>query len=325
MRATSKTLAQLIAVASGKGGVGKTLISLGMGWSLTRLGYRVVVVDLDFGVGNLQISAGLGKVAHSLDEFVRGATQDVNTLLTPVPNNDKLWILSGAGRRSSATHFAPARRRALIAQLQWLNADMAVLDLGAGCSTETIDYFQAAEHRVVVATADLASMTALTAFLKKVLIRELIDHLTSIDPALAFLAEHEFTHVGEIYGVVEREKGGSWCYSHVRAAIKQFRPAVVLNRVGSADHALAERMRRNLERQFNVETKLIGRIPEDEAVTQCRRLGRNVFYAEPRAAFAKAMAACANYWHENYYLKSTAAEAQHEGAQAGSVAKLKYA
>lgn len=325
MQLPDKTPTQLIAVASGKGGVGKTLIGLGMGWSLTRLGYRVVVVDLDFGVGNLQISAGLGKVAHSLDEFVRGAAQDLNTLLTPVPNNDKLWILSGAGRRSSATHFAAERRHALIAQLRQLNANLAVLDLGAGCSAETIDYFQAVEHRVVVATADLASMTALTAFLRKVLIRGLIDHLTSIDRTLAFLAHRDFTHVGEIYGAVEREKGGPWCYARVRAAIKQFRPAVVLNRVGSADQAPAERMRRNLERQFNVETKLIGRIPEDETVTRCRRLGKNVFYAEPRSAFVKAVAVCANYWHENYYLKGAGAGVQREDMQPGGVAELKYA
>lgn len=325
MPATSKTSAQFIALASGKGGVGKTLISLGIGWSLTRLGHRVVIVDLDFGVGNLQISAGLGKVAHSLDEFVRGTTQDLNTLLTPVPNNDKLWIVSSAGRRSSATHFAPKRRGDLIEQLRRLNANLVVLDLGAGCSRETIDYFQAAEHRVVVATADLASMTALTAFLKKALIRGLIDDLTSADPELAFLAEREFTHVGEIYGTVEREKGGAWCDAHVRAAIRRFRPAVLLNRAGGADQAPAERIRRNLERQFNVETKIIGRIPEDEAVTRCRRSGRNVFYAEPRSSFAKAIAACANYWHENYYLKSARTAAEPEDAKAASMGELKYA
>ena len=325
MPATSKASTQFIALASGKGGVGKTLISLGIGWYLSRLGYRVVIVDLDFGVGNLQISAGLGKVAHSLDEFVRGTTQDLNTLLTPVPNNDKLWILSGAGRRSSATHLAPERRSDLIEQLRRLNANLVVLDLGAGCSRETIDYFQAAEHQVVVATADLASMMALTAFLKKILIRGLIDDLTSSDPALVFLAEREFTHVGEIYGAVEREKGKAWCYAHVRAAIKRFRPAVLLNRAGGADQAQAERMRRNLERQFNVETKIIGRIPEDEAVTRCRRLGRNVFYAEPRSAFAEAIAACANYWHENYFFESAVTKAESEDARTTNTGELKYA
>lgn len=320
--ATPPSTPQCIAFASGKGGVGKTLVSLGMGWYLTRLGYRVVVADLDFGVGNLQLSAGLGKLEHSLDAFVRGRVEDLNRLLSPVPNNDKLSILAGAGKRSSATGLKPARKQALLEALRGLSANLVVFDLGAGCSADTLDYFHAADHRIVVGTPDLASMTALATFLKKAHIRALVNHLTASDPMLACLGAREFTHVSEVYAAIEDEAPGRYGAKELRSMIKASHPAVVLNRVGPGDEAQAQRIGRNLAQQFGAEAQVIGRLPEDEAVTRCRRAGRNLFYHEPRCAFALAMGTCANRWHEHYHFKAIDADAEFNSATAVRLATL---
>lgn len=321
-RATPPRTLQCIAFASGKGGVGKTLVSLGMGWYLTRLGYRVVVVDLDFGVGNLQLSAGLGKLEHSLDAFVRGGVEDLSGLLTPVPNNDKLFVLAGAGKRSSATGLKPARRRALLEALRDLPANLVVFDLGAGCSAGTLDYFQAADHRIVVGTPDLASMTALAAFLKKAHIGALVNHLTARDPVFASLSGREFTHLSEVYAAIEDEAPARYDARELRSMIKALHPAVVLNRVGPGDEAQAQRIGSNLTKQFGAEARVIGRLPEDEAVTRCRRAGRNLFSHEPRCAFALAMAACANYWHEHYHFKAVEPDAEFNGSAPAPLATL---
>lgn len=306
---------QLVALASGKGGVGKTLISVGIAWYLAKIGYRVTIADLDFGVGNLHLSVGIGRTDSSLDDFLRDPQVDLNSLLVAVPNNEKLAILPGAGRRSSITGVTLEQKQELVERLGNLRADFVVLDLGAGCSLDNLDYFYSSDHQIVVATGDLSSMIALTAFLKKAQIHAILKTLPKLAPSLADIARREFSHVAEIYAAIEPEMGEVQSRSLLNAARTSFKPSVLLNRLNNDDNAQVQRVGKNLERQFSIPAHILGKIPDDVAVTRCRRLGQNVFYHEPSSPACRALAEAADSWHQQYYLMNASSISKSDRSQ----------
>ncbi|MBE9515996.1 MAG: AAA family ATPase [Proteobacteria bacterium] len=291
---------RMVAVASGKGGVGKTLSSLGLGWYLARIGYRVVVVDMDFGVGNLHLSAGIGRIDKSLDHFLSGKVADLNELVVPLEDNPKLSILPAAGRQTSATGIFADARKQLLDNFQTLNADIVLLDIGAGSSQDNIDFFLHADHRLAVATADLSAMTALISFLKKSLIHHILGNAARDFPNLRISGSQEFVRVADLYNAINKYSGEDAGRQLVAQALKSFRPAVILNRVVDGDLAQIERVNKNLMRHLNATTAVLGTIPEDNAITRCRRLGQNFLHRSPESAAAKALAAITSHWQDQY-------------------------
>ncbi len=291
---------QLVAIASGKGGVGKTMSCLGMAWYLAKIGYRVAAVDMDFGVGNLHLSAGLGRVHNSLDDFMRGNRHDLNDLLIPLEDNTRLSILPAGGRSSSATRLDEHKKSALLTALRNLDADVVFLDIGAGSSQSNIDLFLSANHRIAVATADLSAMTALISFLKKTQIHHIIKYACAVHPELQKLAIHEFTRVSELFMAISNYIDDSGTRDIIQDALKDFQPAIILNRVEENDLAQVHRINKNLERQFGGSAKTLGTIPEDNMVTQCRRRGQNFILRAPESLAVKSLALLTDQWQRKY-------------------------
>jgi len=291
---------QLVAIASGKGGVGKTMSCLGMAWCLAKIGYRVVAVDLDFGVGNLHLSAGLGRVQNSLDDFIRGGKHDLNDLLIPLEDNTKLSILPAGGRSSSATRLDEHKKSSLLTELRNLDADVVFLDIGAGSSQNNIDFFLAADHGIAVATTDLSAMTALISFLKKTQIHHIIKHACAIHTKLQILATYEFNSVSELFVAISNYIDDSESRDIIQAALKGFQPAIILNRVGENDLAQVHRINRNLKRQLKGSAKSLGTIPEDNMITQCRRRGQNFILRAPESRAVKSLASLTDQWQRKY-------------------------
>jgi len=296
----TRPVPKLVAVASGKGGVGKTLCSLGLGWYLAKVGYRVVVVDLDYGVGNLHLSAGLGRVEKSLDDYVRSKSNNLEELLIPLEDNSKLSILAAGGRRSSATSMNVQRKYMLMDELRTMDADIVLLDIGAGSSKENVDYFLAADNQLAVATADLSSITALISFLKKVQIHNIIKHSAENYAGMAALLENDYSRVSDIYNGMEKLVGEAVGRQLVQDALKKFQPVVALNRVEEGDLSQIQRVNRNLMRQLKTKTVLLGTIPEDPAITRCRRRGQNYLVHFPEGGASKALATIAYKWNQSY-------------------------
>ncbi len=291
---------QVVAVASGKGGVGKTIAAFGMAWYLAKIGYRVAVVDLDFGVGNLHLSAGMGRVDRSLDDFLHGRVAALNDVLIPLEGNAKLSILPAAGRRTSRTHISEDRKQVLLEQVRCLDADIVLLDIGAGSSQDNIDYFLNADHQVAVATADLSAITALLVFLKKAQIHRIIEHVCATWPALAVLADGEYSRVSDIYAAIGERLDEVTSRSVVQQALRAYRPAVLLNRVEEKDLAQLERLNKNLMRHVNAAAAVLGTIPEDDAITRCRRRGQNFLEHAAESRAAKSLATITHTWHQSW-------------------------
>lgn len=143
-----------LVVASGKGGVGKTSLAVALAVALERLGVRVLLADMDLGLGNVGVLLGRRPRA-GLRALLEGARP--KDLVTPGPGGVSLIL--GDGDDAGLALAAPRERRRLLRALRRAEglADALVLDAGAGASDVVLDLLARADLGVVVTTPEPTS------------------------------------------------------------------------------------------------------------------------------------------------------------------------
>lgn len=156
--------ARLIAVASGKGGVGKTWFAITLAHALARAGRRVLLFDGDLGLANVDIQLGL-MPAHDIASVVAGKCRLADALVHHPAGFDILAGRSGSGALAS---LDDAALDAVLAALRTVAAgyDHVVLDLGAGIDRTTRRLSRFADLLLVLATEEPTSLTDAYAVLK---------------------------------------------------------------------------------------------------------------------------------------------------------------
>src|SRR5262245_64030732 len=152
----AKQKATVFAVTSGKGGVGKTSLSVNIACEFSRRGYRTVIVDTDLGLANTHILAGL-KPTRTLGDYIEGRAT-LTEVLEEGPAKVK-FISGGSGVKEMANLDDNGRRRILEAvdELRPI-CDVIILDTGAGVAKGVTDFVSIADHTIVVTTSNFAAI-----------------------------------------------------------------------------------------------------------------------------------------------------------------------
>ena len=156
---------RLIAIASGKGGVGKTWFAITLAHALTRLGRRVLLFDADFGLANIDVQLGL-MPAYDLGSVLGGGVKLADAVVRhPDCGFDILAGRSGSGAMSDLN---PAHLEAVLAMPRHGSAgyDDVLIDLGAGVERAVRRMAAAADVMLVLATEEPTSLTDAYAVLK---------------------------------------------------------------------------------------------------------------------------------------------------------------
>jgi flagellar biosynthesis protein FlhG len=148
--------ATVFAVTSGKGGVGKTSLSVNLACEFARRGYRTLVVDTDLGLANTHILAGL-KPARTLSDYIDGKAP-LNDVIADGPNGVK-FVSGGSGVKEMA-NLDEAGRRKIVGAVGELKpfCDVILLDTGAGVSSAVTDFVSISDHTIVVTTSNFAAI-----------------------------------------------------------------------------------------------------------------------------------------------------------------------
>lgn len=166
---TARHVPHVITVTSGKGGVGKTNFTANLGWMLRQFRRRVMILDADLGLANIDIILGLSP-DFNISHVLSGEKQ-LEEILTKGPAG--LKILPASSGISSVTDLTEAQKIRLLEQLESLQEefDFVLIDTGAGISKNVIYFNLAAQTMIVVVTPEPTSMTDAYALIK-VLSRE---------------------------------------------------------------------------------------------------------------------------------------------------------
>lgn len=160
----SKPKARVITVTSGKGGVGKTSISLNLAIQFSKLGKKVVVLDADFGLANIEVMLGVRPQYNLADMMFRG--KELSEIITEGEEGIK-FISGGSGIQELAT-MNREQVVYLTSRLLELDkyADIIIVDTGAGISDSVLEFVLASTEVLLVATPEPTSITDAYALLK---------------------------------------------------------------------------------------------------------------------------------------------------------------
>ena len=155
---------RVIAVASGKGGVGKTSVSVNLAMSLLNAGQRTLLLDTDLGLANIDVMLGLSPRFTLADVFAgRCELRD-----TVIEGPRGLWVVPAASGKRHMTELTPQQHVGLVHAFSELDLpiDTMVVDNAAGIADGVLTFCQAAQDVIVVVCDEPASVTDAYALIK---------------------------------------------------------------------------------------------------------------------------------------------------------------
>lgn len=163
-RKTQGSKARVIAITSGKGGVGKTSIVGNLGFAFTKLGKKVLILDADLGLGNLDVLLGLAP-KYNLSHVIMGE-KGIEDILIEGPG--KMKILPASSGIQELTNLSRDQKIQILTQLDHLidSVDILFIDTAAGISSNVMDFNATAQEVVVVVSPEPTSITDAYALMK---------------------------------------------------------------------------------------------------------------------------------------------------------------
>jgi flagellar biosynthesis protein FlhG len=260
---------QVLPIASGKGGVGKTLLAANLAVALGQLGRRVVIADLDLGGSNLHLLLGHRNPARGIGTFLTDSSVSFDDILLD-SEYPGVSFIPGDTEIPGLANIGSAQKRMLLSRLGKVDADVLLLDLGAGTSYNTLDFFLFSGRGVVITTPTATSMVNAYLLLKNAVFRLVQNAMPRKGAGDRYLQSLKKRGEGSqrIYipklmaHIKEIDSEG---YAAAREAVGRFQPRLVLNMLDDpkdADKAL--RLRRSCQQYLDIDLEHLGVMYRDD-------------------------------------------------------------
>lgn len=271
----SKQAKVVWAIGGGKGGIGKTLLTSNMAVYLSWLNRRVVVVDMDLGGANLHTALGVDVPTKTLNDLVTGKTENIQELLqqTSIRN---LQLISGANDPVGIANMPHVQKTRLIRKFRELEADFILLDLGAGTTTNTLDFFLLADQKIVVVTPEPTSIENAYRFVKAAFYRML--RASTPSPYIRQLIEQAMDSKNskgirtpkDLLTEVRRLSPSEG--QELQEKMEKFHFSLIVNQVRAKSEAdIGKNVQMVCERYFGMAVDYMGYLPYDNSVWQSIR------------------------------------------------------
>ncbi|WP_163833155.1 MinD/ParA family protein [Spartinivicinus ruber] len=155
---------QVVAVTGAKGGVGKTNVAVNLSIALAELGRRVMLLDADLGLANVDILLGLSPTRNMAD--VLEGRCDLKDIILPGPGGVR--IIPASSGTQKMTELSSQEHAGMISAFSELShqLDMLIIDTAAGISDTVISFVRAAQELIIVVTDEPTSITDAYAMIK---------------------------------------------------------------------------------------------------------------------------------------------------------------
>ncbi len=275
------------AIGGGKGGVGKSLVTANVSICLALMGYRVVAVDLDLGGANLHTCLGVPIPDKTLSDYLTKKVASLNDLITPTAI-DNLSIISGAQDDVGIANLRQMHKAKILARLGELEADYVILDLGAGTSYNTLDFFISADQGILTALPEPTSIENTYRFIKSVYHRklkmaeDLLEIGPLIDQAMNAKIHQNSTPADLMARVIEINPQMG---HKLKAEIAKLQPKLIINQVRTqADVDIGFSMKIICRKYFGMNLDYVGYLEYDATVWQSVKKRKPLLMEFPNSA-----------------------------------------
>jgi len=252
-----KTLPRVIAVTSGKGGVGKTNLAGNMAVALSRAGNRVVIIDADVGLANIDIIFNLRPEYN-----IRHVISSEKTLKqVMVESEHGIKILPGGSGFADLTQLDEGEKLNLLSEFETLAdmADIILVDTGAGISSNVLYFNSACDECVVIATKEPTSITDAYALMK------------------VMSQEYGTKYFKLVVNMVDSENDAKRVYASLSGALDKFLGNVVLEYIGFIPFD------RQLQRSVQKRSLIMDQAPDSIAAQAITRVASQIENSKDKA------------------------------------------
>ncbi|MGH9422276.1 MAG: P-loop NTPase, partial [Thermoanaerobaculia bacterium] len=282
----------IVSIASGKGGVGKSVIAANLALLLAKQGKRVTLADLDIGGADIHILFGHMNPPLTLTDFLNRRVERLEDIVQALPLHPGLTLIPGTGDTLATANMPYAKKKRLIRHLKELQADIVVVDIGAGTSYHALDFFLMADYHVTVATPDPTSVLDLYRFIKLAAIRRVLSSFLARDAMSDALSDRDFCSVEEVLTVAgQTDEAGR---AVAETSLRTFHPALILNRLSGRSHVNVSALKKLLAEYIGGQLTLLGEIPDDPSMERAVRGFLPLVECEPASPASVALRAIAD-------------------------------
>jgi flagellar biosynthesis protein FlhG len=259
----------IIPIASGKGGVGKSILAANLAIALAQNGKKTVVADLDLGGSNLHIILGMRNVAYGLGTFLTHSEVSFDQVVLRTEYSN-LRFVPGDAEIPGLANLSSAQKKMLIRRFTSLDADYLVLDLGAGTSLNTLDFFLISRAGLMVSSPTPTSTVNAYLFLKNAMFRLMQNACKRKSPGDQYLQalRKQSDTLQRVYvpQIIERlAQLDPESYKKLRDSLERFQPRIVLNMLEDPkDAEKAHRLRRSCRQYLDLDLEHLGVIYRDD-------------------------------------------------------------
>ena len=263
------------AIGGGKGGIGKTLLTSNIAVFLSWLNKKVVVIDMDLGGANLHTSLGVSNPSHTLGDLLYKRVDNPNLLLQPTSYRN-LSLISGANDPTSIANMPHLQKTRLSRKLREIDADFVLLDLGAGTTNNTLDFFLLADKKLIIVTPEPTSVENAYRFIKAAFYRML--RSVTPTPYVRQLIEHAMDEKNsrgianpkQLLNEVARLSPSEG--ENLKQRMETFTFSLIVNQVRArVEGDIGKSIQIVCEKYFGINVDYAGFIPYDNAVWQSIR------------------------------------------------------
>ena len=284
---------QIIPIASGKGGVGKSLIAANLAIALGQAGKKVVLADLDLGASNLHLVLGIQGRKNGIGSFLIKAAEFKDIIVDTEYENVR--FIPGDSEIPGFAALKIYQRNSLVKELLKLEADFLILDLGAGTHLGILDFFLLSPQGIVITSPTVTSTLDAYVFLKNIVFRMMSSSFPAKSKGAAFFEKlkNDVPSMQRLYIPSIAEELASIDPENTTKFLNKFshlKPRIIMNMIDDPkDAEKAMKIRRSAKQYLNIDIEHLGVIYTDSVQDKALASRLPVVKYKPQSMISQAI------------------------------------
>lgn len=284
---------QIIPVASGKGGVGKSLLSANLAITLGQAEKKVILADLDLGASNLHLVIGQSSPKAGIGTYLTGENS-FEQIIQPT-EYENVFFIAGDSEIPGLSSIKTSQKKALIKKFQSLDCDYLIIDLGAGTHLTILDLFLLSPQGIIVTAPTVTATLNGYLFLKNAVFRLMANSFKKNSKAFQFLEKlkNDSSSLQKLYipKLVEQIRSiDPESATNFEERMAQFHPRLIINMIDEpkdADKAL--KIRRSCQQYLGLEVESLGVMYKDSLQDKALSSRLPVVVYKPKSLISQAI------------------------------------
>ena len=284
---------QIIPIASGKGGVGKSLLSANLAIALGQAGKKVVLADLDLGASNLHLAIGQNVKDKSIGTYLTEKSS-FQSIIEPT-EYENVSFIAGDSQIPGLTSLKATQKQKLVRNFHSIDADFLILDLGAGTHQIILDMFLQSPQGILVTSPTVTATLDGYLFIKNCAFRLMYTTFKSGTPGRNFLDSMKknsdkmkslyIPRIIENLSQVDPQNAELF-----KKRLSQFSPRRVLNMIADPSESdRANRIRNSCNQYLGIDLEYLGLIFRDQLQDKALSSRLPVIIYKPNSVISQAI------------------------------------